>query len=295
MPIRRAAARLPSRLPTSGEGSSASSSSRSRVSVEARSASSSTARCSSRDRANGGETGGASREDPGAGLLRLVDHHRAGGEVAEALEVAVGEHRHQPDAVEERQEIHRAQQVAGQRRRPAHRRAVVVQDGDAEGALARRLPVPAGLEPGRQQPFDEEGGDEGDAGARGAERPGDHHARRTPRRRAAGNRPTRRARAARARRAAASVRCLQVSLLDGWCRASVPPREPILGAYPRRIESKNSAFDLVAFSLSMRNSAASSSSIGKRSLRSTHTFCSTGASISSSSRRVPERLTLIAG
>src|SRR5882672_4111598 len=64
---------------------------------------------------------------------------------------------------------------------------------------------------------------------------------------------------------------------------------------PLRIESKNSEFDLVAFSLSIRNSAASSSSIGNSSFLSTQTFCRMGASISSSSRRVPERLTLIAG
>jgi len=76
---------------------------------------------------------------------------------------------------------------------------------------------------------------------------------------------------------------------DPLIRGSKKPR------YPRRIESKNSALDLVARSLSIRNSAASSSSIGKSSLRSTQTFCSTGCSISSSSRRVPERFTLIAG
>src|SRR6267142_2322780 len=64
-------------------------------------------------------------------------------------------------------------------------------------------------------------------------------------------------------------------------------------SYPRRIESKNSALVLVALSLSMRNSAASSSSIGNSSFLSTHTFCRIGCSISNSSSLVPDRFTLM--
>src|SRR2546430_14183984 len=79
----------------------------------------------------------------------------------------------------------------------------------------------------------------------------------------------------------------------------LPPRYGKWGSapdfYPRRIESKNSALVLVALSLSMRNSAASSSSIGNSSFLSTHTFCRIGCSISNSSRLVPDRFTLMAG
>ncbi len=63
----------------------------------------------------------------------------------------------------------------------------------------------------------------------------------------------------------------------------------------RRMASKNSLLPLVDLTLSRRNSIASRSSMGYRSLRRTHIFCSTSGLRSSSSRRVPERLTLMAG
>ncbi len=67
------------------------------------------------------------------------------------------------------------------------------------------------------------------------------------------------------------------------------------GRYARRIDSKNSALFFVALILSSKNSVASRSSMPYRSLRSTHIFGRTEGSRSSSSRRVPERFTLIAG
>src|SRR5690625_4638855 len=63
----------------------------------------------------------------------------------------------------------------------------------------------------------------------------------------------------------------------------------------RFIESKNSSLVLVSFILSRRNSMAASSSIGCSSLRRIQTFCRSAGFISSSSRRVPERLILMAG
>ena len=63
----------------------------------------------------------------------------------------------------------------------------------------------------------------------------------------------------------------------------------------RRIEAKNSSLDLVVFILSSRNSIAAISSIGCSSLRRIQIFCSSSGSISRSSRRVPDWLTLIAG
>ncbi len=63
----------------------------------------------------------------------------------------------------------------------------------------------------------------------------------------------------------------------------------------RFIDSKNSALVLVSLSLSSRNSIAASSSIGCRSLRRIQIFCSVSCLISNSSRRVPERLMLMAG
>ncbi len=73
----------------------------------------------------------------------------------------------------------------------------------------------------------------------------------------------------------------------------IGPIDPI--GLQRFIESKNSALFLVTLSLSIRNSIAASSSIGCSSLRRIHIFCSSSGSVSSSSRRVPERLRLIAG
>src|SRR5690606_41499757 len=78
---------------------------------------------------------------------------------------------------------------------------------------------------------------------------------------------------------------------------------PVAGAAPcagahrvqRFIEAKNSSLDLVLFILSSRNSIAAISSIGCSSLRRIQIFCSSSGSISRSSRRVPERLTAIAG
>ena len=58
---------------------------------------------------------------------------------------------------------------------------------------------------------------------------------------------------------------------------------------------KNSSLVLVFFIFSSMNSIAVSSSIGCSNLRRIHTFCSKSESISNSSRRVPERLMLIAG
>ena len=65
--------------------------------------------------------------------------------------------------------------------------------------------------------------------------------------------------------------------------------------YTRLIESKKSELFLVALILSSKNAMASISSIGCSNLRNTQIFCSTSGGISNSSRRVPDRLTLIAG
>ena len=67
------------------------------------------------------------------------------------------------------------------------------------------------------------------------------------------------------------------------------------GQDQRRIEAKNSSFDLVVFILSSRNSIAAISSMPCSSLRRIQIFCSRSGSISRSSRRVPLRLTAIAG
>ena len=58
---------------------------------------------------------------------------------------------------------------------------------------------------------------------------------------------------------------------------------------------KNSSLVLVAFSFSSKNSIEASSSIGCSNLRRIQIFCSFSGSINNSSRRVPERLMLIAG
>src|SRR5690606_23709010 len=63
----------------------------------------------------------------------------------------------------------------------------------------------------------------------------------------------------------------------------------------RFIEAKNSSLDLVLFILSSRNSIAAISSIGCSSLRRIQMRWSRSGSIRKSSRRVPERLTAIAG
>ena len=63
----------------------------------------------------------------------------------------------------------------------------------------------------------------------------------------------------------------------------------------RFIAPKNSSLVLVFFILSSMNSIAASSSIGCSSLRRIQIFCSRSGSISRSSRRVPERLTAMAG
>src|SRR5690606_8426376 len=73
------------------------------------------------------------------------------------------------------------------------------------------------------------------------------------------------------------------------------PRRGGGAAGQRFIEAKNSSLDLVVFILSSRNSIAASSSIGCSSLRRIQIFCSSSGSISRSSRRVPDWLTLIAG
>src|SRR3569623_472868 len=73
---------------------------------------------------------------------------------------------------------------------------------------------------------------------------------------------------------------------------SAPPR---IFINQRFIDSKKSELVLVAFSLSSMNSMAASSSMGCSSLRRIHIFCSSSGWVSSSSRRVPERLMLIAG
>ena len=70
-------------------------------------------------------------------------------------------------------------------------------------------------------------------------------------------------------------------------------REAVAGY--RFIDLMNSALVLVALSLSIRNSTACRSSIGCSNLRSSHIFCSSAGPVSSSSRRVPERLMLMAG
>ena len=85
-----------------------------------------------------------------------------------------------------------------------------------------------------------------------------------------------------------------------------PDQKKTAGAWPavsidalrecqRFMALKNSSFDLVFFILSSMNSIAASSSIGCSSLRRIQIFCSMSGSISSSSRRVPERLMLIDG
>src|SRR6185312_10268054 len=63
----------------------------------------------------------------------------------------------------------------------------------------------------------------------------------------------------------------------------------------RFIALKNSSLVLVFFILSSMNSIAASSSIGCSSLRRIQIFCSMSGGISSSSRRVPERLMLMEG
>jgi hypothetical protein len=64
---------------------------------------------------------------------------------------------------------------------------------------------------------------------------------------------------------------------------------------PRRMLSKKSWLFFVARILSSKNSIASRSSIGYKSLRRIQIFCRTSGLSKSSSRRVPERLTLMAG
>ncbi len=91
-----------------------------------------------------------------------------------------------------------------------------------------------------------------------------------------------------------------------WSRSRAPARTkkaPQCGAFrwaarsavQRFIELKNSSLDLVFFILSSMNSIAAISSIGCSSLRRIQIFCSSSGSISRSSRRVPERLTAMAG
>src|SRR5690606_24558842 len=90
--------------------------------------------------------------------------------------------------------------------------------------------------------------------------------------------------------AAGAERAPDYKQLDGRGQAAKSaPR-----AY-RFIDLKNSALFLVARSLSSRNSMASASSMGCRSLRRSQIFCSSAGSVSSSSRRVPERLMMIDG
>src|SRR5690606_41596034 len=61
------------------------------------------------------------------------------------------------------------------------------------------------------------------------------------------------------------------------------------------MELKNSSLVLVSLSLSRMNSVACTSSIALRILRRIHMRCSSSSEVSSSSRRVPERRTLMAG
>ncbi len=63
----------------------------------------------------------------------------------------------------------------------------------------------------------------------------------------------------------------------------------------RFIDSKNSPLVLVSFSLPIRNSLAAISSMGWRILRNIQHFCSSSGGTRYSSRRVPERLMLMAG
>ena len=182
MPSMRVAAASRTARPTSGVGSSASSSKRSRVNVAERSARSSTARCSSGESDSGGGCGGA------CGIARAAATFSAwytttvpAARSPRRLKSRFISMVIRPDAVEERQEVRRAQKVAGQSARPAHRRAVIVEHREAEQALARRLAAPHRLEPGGQQPFDEEGGDQHHAHAGAAEAAGEHRSPPTPR------------------------------------------------------------------------------------------------------------------
>ena len=77
-------------------------------------------------------------------------------------------------------------------------------------------------------------------------------------------------------------------------RGSCEPPSPSPASY-RFIELKNSSLDLVFFILSSMNSIALNSSIGCSSLRRIQILASMSGSISRSSRRVPDWLTLIAG
>ena len=63
---------------------------------------------------------------------------------------------------------------------------------------------------------------------------------------------------------------------------------------PRFMAPANSSLVLMCLILSSMNSIATSSSIGCGRLRRIHAYCSRSASISSSSRRVPERLMRVA-
>jgi hypothetical protein len=75
----------------------------------------------------------------------------------------------------------------------------------------------------------------------------------------------------------------------GRCGGVPPPGQP------RRMASKNSPLLFVALILSSRNSIASRSSMLYSSLRRIQIFCRISGFSSNSSRRVPERFTLIAG
>jgi hypothetical protein len=78
----------------------------------------------------------------------------------------------------------------------------------------------------------------------------------------------------------------------GGFHAGAQEGRKMFPAYPFFMELKNSSLFFVARSLSNRNSVASRSSMPKRSFRRIQTFGRISGGMRSSSRRVPERLTL---
>ena len=75
-----------------------------------------------------------------------VDHQGAGGDVAQALKAGWFRATEQTEGVAEGQDVGEAQQVAQQRRGPAHRSAVVVDDAQSHHLLPDERPLVEHLE-----------------------------------------------------------------------------------------------------------------------------------------------------
>ena len=98
-----------------------------------------------------------------------VDHQGAGGDVAQALEGRMVQATEQTEGVAEGQDVGEAQQVAQQRRGPAHRSAVVVDDAQSHHLLAGRAALVEHLEEDHVPPGHDEGQQQAEAGAELAE------------------------------------------------------------------------------------------------------------------------------